>query len=92
MQESIVTTAEAPTDLKTYARNRGVGYSLVKWKHHSIICFLFYALYGTTNSQAICGSGESSYNTTGATDSLGMEDTTTSNGNSRGINFWGLEN
>lgn len=78
---------------KTYARNRGTGYSLVKWKHHSIMCFLFYALYGNTNCQAICGSGTSSYDkSTGATNSLGMEDTTSSNGNSMSINFWGLEN
>lgn len=86
------TDTELPADLKTYARNRGTGYSLVKWKHHSIMCFLFYALYGTTNSRAICGIGETSYNTTGASDSLGMEDTTINNGDSSGINFWGLEN
>lgn len=80
-------------NFKTYARNRGTGYSIVKWKHHSMMCFLFYALYGNTNCQAICGSGTSSYTkSTGATNSLGMEDTTTSNGNSMSINFWGLEN
>ena len=80
-------------NLKTYARNRGTGFTLVKHKHQNIMAFLFYALYGNTNSQAICGSGTSSYpKTAGGTNSLGMTDTTTTNGNSMSINFWGLEN
>ena len=70
------------------------GFSLVKWKHHCIMAFLFYAYYGTTDCQSVCGFGTSSYTkTTGATDSLGMEDTIAGgNGDSGSINFWGLEN
>lgn len=80
-------------NFKTYARNRGTGFTIVKHKHQNIMAFLFYAFYGNTNAQAICGSGTSSYpKTAGATNSLGMTDTTTANGNSMSINFWGLEN
>jgi len=54
---------------------------------------LFYAMYGHTNCQAICGAGTNANNkATGQTNSLGMTDTTTANGNSMSINFWGLEN
>lgn len=78
---------------KTYARNRGTGFTIVKHRHQNIMAFLFYALYGNTNAQAICGSGTSSLaKTAGATNSLGMTDTTSANGNSMSINYWGLEN
>lgn len=78
---------------KLYARNRGTGFTLVKHRHQNIMAFLFYALYGNTDAQAICGSGTSSYQkTAGDTNTLGMTDTTTANGNSMSINFWGLEN
>lgn len=80
-------------NFKTYARNRGEGYTLVKWKHHCIMVFLFYAEYLNTNSQATCGKGTGSYKNTGQTDILGMEDTRAGiNGNSQSINFFGLEN
>lgn len=80
-------------DFKTYARNRGTGFTIVKHQHYNIMAFLFYALYGNTNSQAICGYGTDNYpKTTGGTNSLGMTDTTSANGNSMSINFWGLEN
>ena len=80
-------------DFKTYARNRGNGFTLVKHKHQNIMAFLFYALYGNTNSQEICGYGTDNYpETAGGTNSLGMTDTTSANGNSMSINFWGLEN
>lgn len=80
-------------DFKTYARNRGIGFTIEKLKHQNIMAFLFYALYGNTNAQAICGYGTEYYpKTAGVTNSLGMTDTTTSNGNSMSINFWGLEN
>lgn len=80
-------------NFKTYARNRGTGFTLVKHKHQNIMAFLFYALYGNTNAQAICGSGTPDYHkTTGKTNSLGMNDTTASNGNSMSINYFGLEN
>mgnify|MGYP003507011109 CR=1 FL=1 len=55
---------------------------------------LFYAYYGNTNSQSICGSGSnSSAKTTGYNDFLGMRDTSIpGGGNVYSINFWGLEN
>lgn len=82
------------TDFKSYARENGTGYTLVKWKHHCIVGVLYYALYGNTNCQATIGSGTNSYTkTTGLTNSLGMNDSSASaTGNSDSINFLGLEN
>lgn len=79
---------------KIYAAARGAGYSLVKWKHHCMMAMLYYAQYGHTNCQAVCGSGTDSYEkNTGQTDALGMTDTVAGgNGDSGSINFWGLEN
>ena len=88
------TGSVSQANFKTYARARGTGYTLVKWKHHCMIAFLFYALYGNTNSQEICGAGtDSSTKNTGGTNALGMEDTVAGgNGDSGSINFLGLEN
>ena len=81
------------SDFKTMARRLGEGFQLVDWQMHCVMCALFYAWYGNTNSQAICGAGTDSYTKeTGQTNSLGMTDTTSENGNSMSINFWGLEN
>ena len=82
------------TDFKVYARTKGTGYTLVKWKHHCIVGVLYYALYGNTNCQATIGSGTNSYTKeTGLTNSLGMNDSSASaTGNSSSINFLGLEN
>lgn len=82
------------SDFKVYARTKGTGYTLVKWKHHCIVGVLYYALYGNTNCQATIGSGTNSYTkTTGLTNSLGMNDSSASaTGNSGSINFLGLEN
>lgn len=82
------------TNFKAYARQKGTGYTLVKWKHHCIVGVLYYALYGNTNCQATIGSGTNSYTkTTGLTNSLGMNDSSASaTGNSGSINFLGLEN
>ena len=79
---------------KSYAANRGTGYSLVKWKHHCMMAMLYYAQYGHTNCQAKIGAGTGDYSkTTGQTDTLGMTDTVAGgNGDSGSINFWGLEN
>lgn len=80
-------------NFKTYARARGTGYQLVDWQMHCVMACLFYAQYGHTNSQAKIGVGTNTYDkSTGQTNSLGMTDTTTTNGNSMSINFWGLEN
>lgn len=88
------TGSVSQANFKAYARNRGTGFSIVKWKHHSIMAFLYYAMYGHMNCQAQIGAGTDSYQKpTGQTDSLGMEDTVAGvNGDSQSINFWGLEN
>jgi hypothetical protein len=78
---------------KDYARNRGEGYTLVKWKHHCMMAMLFYMQYGHTNAQNKIGPGNTTNKKTGGTDSLGMTDTVAGgNGSSGSINFWGLEN
>ena len=79
---------------KHYASSRGSGYQLVDWQMHCVLGCLFYAMYGNTNSQAICGSGtDSNDKICGETNSLGMNDTKAeTNGNTMSINFWGLEN
>lgn len=81
-------------NFKSYAQARGSGYQLVDWQMHCVLGCLFYAMYGNTNSQAICGSGTDSYTKIcGETNSLGMNDTKAeTNGNTMSINFWGLEN
>lgn len=85
--------AISQSDFKAYAEAKGTGFQLVDWEMQNVMAILFYAWYGNTNSQAICGSGTSNFTKeTGQTDSLGMMDTTTENGNSMSINFWGLEN
>ena len=81
------------TNFKAYARARGTGYQLIDYDQHKMIAWLFYAIYGSRNSQAICGSGTNSYTKeTGQTNSIGNADTTTANGNSMSINFLGIEN
>lgn len=78
---------------KLYAQGRGRGYQLVDWQMHCVLGCLFYAMYGNTNSQVICGSGTDSYSKIcGETNSLGMNDTASKNSNTISINFWGLEN
>lgn len=81
-------------NFKRYARNRGTGYQIVDWQMHCVLGCLFYAMYGNTDSQAVCGVGTGSYTkATGQTNTLGMNDTIASvNGNDQSINFWGLEN
>ena len=75
------------------ARNKGTGFSIVTWEWHCVMALLFYAWYGRANCQAQCGTGSSSYTRTlGTKDSLGMTDTTSSNGNADNTKFWGIEN
>ena len=76
-----------------YAAARGTEYSCVTWEWQWMMCVLFYAWYGRMNSQAQCGSGSNSNTRTlGTKDSLGMTDTTDSNGNADNTKFWGIEN
>ena len=77
----------AQSKLVEYARNRGDGYSIISWSHHSMMAFLFFAYYLHTNSQLMCGNGGSGPN--GENDLLGMEDT--KKGHTAQVNFWGLE-
>lgn len=88
------TGAISQANFKTYARNRGDGYTLVKWKHHCIMAALFMAEYNHLNSQYLIGAGTTlSTKTSGQTDLLGMEDTSASvNGDNQSINYFGLEN
>ncbi len=84
-------------DCKNAAQTRGDGYTIVKQWHQNVYGTLFYALYGHTNCQLVCGFGTSSHEKVcGAdTDVLGMTDTVGGNGgngNSGSINFLGLEN
>lgn len=78
---------------KLYAKARGTGYQLVDWQMHCVLGCLFYAIYGNTDSQSICGRSVNSNNYVyGETNSLGMNDTKAeTNGNTMPINFLGLE-
>lgn len=58
-----------------YSRSRGTGYMIVDWTMHCMMAFLFFAYYGNTNSQRICGAGTDYEKQTGRTNSLGMIDT-----------------
>ena len=90
------TTVGTQPQFKQWARNRGNGFTLVKWRHHCIMAILYYAYYGNTNCQEQCGYGADNYTgeyrTTGLKDALGMTDTTSLNGNTDNIVFWGIEN
>lgn len=76
-----------------YAAARNLGCQLVTWEWQWIMCVLFYAWYGNTDSQTVCGIGSNSYNRTlGVTDELGMTDTTSAQATSlTSARFWGLE-
>lgn len=76
-----------------YAEARNLGCQEVTWEWQWIMCVLFYAWYGNTDSQAVCGVGSGSYDRTlGVTDQLGMTDTTPAQATSlTSARFWGLE-
>lgn len=87
------TASISQANFKSHARAKGTGFSIVKWRHQNIMAILFYAYYGHTNCQQLIGTGANSRNrVTGQKNSLGMTDTTASNGNTDNIVFWGLEN
>lgn len=93
-RSEVVSSSETQANFKSYAAARGRGYQLVDWQMHCVLGCLFYAMYGNTNSQIICGSGTNSYTKQcGETNRLGMADTKAeTDGNTMSINFWGLEN
>ena len=76
-----------------YAAARNIGCQGVTWEWQWMMCMLFYAWHGNTNSQAVCGIGSNTYaRTLGVTDALGMTDTTPSQASSlTSAKFWGLE-
>ena len=76
-----------------YAAAHNLGCQLVTWEWQWIMCVLFYAWYGNTNSQAVCGSGSNMNDRKlGVTDKLGMTDTTPAQATSlTSARFWGLE-
>lgn len=83
--------ANSIADFPAYARQRGAGYSLVKWEHHCMMAALSYAWYKTVDLVAVCGSGkDGSVNADGLTNDLGMTDTTSADSGQR-LNIWGLE-
>ena len=72
----ISTGTVSQADLKVYAANSGPGFQLVDWDMHCAVANLFYAKYGTRDSQGQCGYGQSSFNKrSGLTNMLGMRDT-----------------
>ena len=77
----------------TYAAANNLGGIEVTWEWQWMMCMLFYAWYGNTNSQAVCGIGSNTYaRTLGVTDGLGMTDTTPAQATSlTSARFWGLE-
>lgn len=86
----VPTEGISQTLYKQYARNRGNGYTLIKYNQHSIIAFLFFAMYGTPNCQTIINTNDgSSFKTTGLLNTFGMND---SMKDGKGIKVWGLEN
>lgn len=94
------TVSLSQKSFKTYARNRGTGYTLISYESHCMMALLGYGWLGTTDSQSVVGYGSTDYpKKTGKCNSLGITDTTTSNGGSsssnstsKSINFWGIEN
>ena len=77
----------------TYAAANNLGCQEVTWEWQWMMCMLFYAWSGNTNSQTVNGIGSNSYSRTlGVTDGLGMTDTTPAQATSlTSARFWGLE-
>lgn len=84
-------------NFKTKARyfsNDDDHFMLVTYEAHQVMALLYMCYYGNMNGQAVCGRSNSTYpKITGASNSLGMADTTVDTSTSLGVvNFWGLEN
>lgn len=81
------------TAFRNLAKARDEHFSLVKWKHHCIMAFLFYAWYETTNSQEKLGAGINAYSVqTGTATASAMGDTNAATKpEDKPISFWGLE-
>lgn len=71
------TASVSQADFRVYARNRGTGWQLVDWEMHKDIGNLFFAKYGSRDSQGVCGPGtHTNGRTMGASNATGMQDTT----------------
>lgn len=78
-------------DFKTYARNRGTGYTLISYEAHCIMGLLGYGWIGKTDVKSVCGKGSTDCPvTTGVLNNRGMKDT--SRYAVGATNFWGIEN
>lgn len=70
------TVSTTGTAWRNWRTQRGTGWQLIDYRMHRDIANLFFAKYGTRNSQAKCGNGSGANTTkTGYTDALGMQDT-----------------
>ena len=75
------------TDFNYYSNQRGM--QQIDYEMHKDIANLFYAKYGTRDSQGQCGYGESSQNQPqNRTAALGMKDTVNPNGATTGSWYW----
>ena len=75
------------TDFNYYSGVRGM--QQIDYEMHKDIANLFFAKYGTRNSQGQCGYGESSYSQPmNRTAALGMKDTVNPNGATTGSWYW----
>ena len=71
------TASVSQADFRVYARNRGNGWQLVDWEMHKDVGNLFFAKYGSRDSQGVCGPGtHTNGRTMGASNATGMQDTT----------------
>jgi len=63
-------------DWKMFASYRGQGYGIIDYEQHCVIAMMFFAKYGTRNSQAVLGVGVDSYTyLQGTSNATGMADT-----------------
>lgn len=80
--------------IKQAAKNKGEGFSLVKWKHHCMMGFLYYAVSDTTASKLGYGHNYSTISNfvTGISNNYGMKHAKIKvTSNEYAHNYWGLE-
>ncbi len=86
----ISTLKYSTVDMINLALRRGAGYQLSDYEMHKFVAILFYSLVGNRNSQSVCGYGSSYYGATGDADGLG--NTSSYNGQIKGVKCLGVEN
>jgi hypothetical protein len=88
----VPTASVSQANFDAYAKARGQGYQIIDVLQHFKLARLFYAKYGTRNSQAVLGVGGATYSpgtATGTTNSRGIRDT--ENETVGYVNFAGIE-